>query len=96
MGGTNSGSDVDWYPCNGTAAQTWTHKSNGELLNLHANLCLTDPGGNIGSRLDIEPCTGSARQIWTAAFQESRDRLKLESRDRLKLESRDRLKAGEP
>ena len=92
VGGTNGGSDVDWYPCNGTAAQIWTHRSNGELVNLHANLCLTDPGGNTGSRLDIEPCTGSARQIWTAAFQESRDRLKLESRDRLKLESRDRLK----
>ena len=92
VGGTNGGSDVDWYPCNGTAAQTWTHESNGEMVNPHANLCLTDPDGNTGSRLDIEPCTGSARQIWTAAFQESRDRLKVESRDRLKVESRDRLK----
>jgi beta-glucanase (GH16 family) len=65
VGGTNSGTDVDWYPCNGTVAQTWTHRSNGELVNPHANLCLTDPGGNTGSRLEIETCTGSAQQIWT-------------------------------
>ena len=80
VGGTKNGSDVDWYPCNGTAAQTWTRGSNGELLNPHANQCLTDPGGNTGSRLDIEPCTGSAPQVWTAAFPGSRDRLKAESR----------------
>jgi len=65
VGGTNDGFDVDWYPCNGTAAQTWTHKPNGELVNPHANLCLTDPHGNTGSRLDIETCTHSAQQIWT-------------------------------
>ena len=46
VGGTQSGTDVGWYPCNGTAAQTWTRESNGELVNSHANLCLTDPDGN--------------------------------------------------
>jgi len=46
-------------------AQNWTHESNGELVNPHAHLCLTDPGGNTGSRLDMETCTGSAQQIWT-------------------------------
>jgi hypothetical protein len=65
VGGTNDGFDVDWYPCNGTTAQTWTHKPNGELVNPHANLCLTDPHGNTGSRLDIETCAHSAQQIWT-------------------------------
>ncbi len=65
LGGATSGTDVDWYPCNGTAAQTWTHESAGELVNSHARLCLTDPRGNTGSRLDIETCTGSAQQIWT-------------------------------
>jgi beta-glucanase (GH16 family) len=65
VGGTHNGNDVDWYPCNGTVAQIWTHKSNGELVNPHANLCLADPGGNTGFRLDIESCTGSAQQIWT-------------------------------
>ena len=46
--GTTSGTDVDWYPCNGTAAQDWTHQSNGELVNPSSGLCLTDPGGNTG------------------------------------------------
>ena len=63
--GTTSGTDVDWYPCNGTAAQGWTHQSNGELVNPSSGLCLTDPGGNTGSRLDIETCTGAADQQWT-------------------------------
>ena len=63
--GKTSGTNVDWYPCNGTAAQDWTHQSNGELVNPNSGLCLTDPGGNTGSRLDIETCTGSAQQQWT-------------------------------
>ena len=71
LGGTKSGTSVDWYPCNGTAAQAWTHKSNGELVNSHANLCLTDPGGNTSSRLDIETCTGSAQQVWTLPSRRS-------------------------
>jgi hypothetical protein len=76
VGGTNDGSDVDWYPCNGTAVQTWTHKPNGELVNSHANLCLADPGGNTGSRLDIETCTDSAQQIWTLPSGKSGNRLR--------------------
>ena len=64
VAGTKSGTAVGWYPCNGTAAQTWTRESNGELVNPRAKLCLTVPGGNTGSRLDIETCTGSAKQIW--------------------------------
>src|ERR1700726_1892354 len=63
--GTSSGTNVDWYPCNGTAAQGWTHQANGELVNPNSGLCLTDPGGNTGSRLDIETCTDSAQQLWT-------------------------------
>ena len=63
--GTTSGTNVDWYPCNGTSAQNWTHQSNGELVNPNSGLCLTDPGGNTGARLDIETCTDSADQQWT-------------------------------
>lgn len=63
--GTTSGTNVDWYPCNGTAVQGWTHQSNGELVNPSPGLCLTDPGGNTGSRLDIETCTDSVQQKWT-------------------------------
>ena len=63
--GTTSGTDVDWYACNGTNAQNWTAQSNGELLNPNSGLCLTDPGGNTASRLDIETCTDAADQQWT-------------------------------
>jgi hypothetical protein len=63
--GTTSGTNVDWYPCNGSAAQGWTHQANRELVNPSSGLCLTDPGGNTGARLDIETCTGSAQQLWT-------------------------------
>jgi hypothetical protein len=38
---------------------------NGELVNPHSGLCLTDPGANTGARLDIETCTGSVGQQWT-------------------------------
>ena len=60
-----SGTAVKWYACNGTAAQTWTHESNGELVNPHSGLCLTDPGNNTATALDIETCTGAAGQTWT-------------------------------
>ena len=63
--GTASGTNVDWYPCNGTAAQGWTHQPNGELVNPNSGLCLTDPGGNTSARLDIETCTAAADQQWT-------------------------------
>src|SRR6201996_102437 len=63
--GTASGTDVDWYPCNATAAQGWTHQANGELVNPSSGLCLTDPGGNTSARLDIETCTDATDQQWT-------------------------------
>jgi hypothetical protein len=62
--GTTSGTDVDWYPCNGTAAQAWTY-SDDELVNPNSGLCLTDPGGDTSDRLDIETCADSAEQVWT-------------------------------
>jgi len=62
---TTSGTPVDWYPCNRTAAQTWIHQSDGELVNPYSGLCLTVPGGNTSSRLDIETCAGAADQQWT-------------------------------
>jgi hypothetical protein len=61
----DGGTSVGWYPCNGTAAQTWTHESNGELKNPQSGLCLTDPDGNTATRLNIETCAASAQQIWT-------------------------------
>ncbi|HEY5398658.1 MAG TPA: ricin-type beta-trefoil lectin domain protein, partial [Trebonia sp.] len=62
--GTTAGTTIDWYPCNGTNAQNWTHESNGELLNPNSGLCLTDPGGNPSAQLELEACTDSAAQVW--------------------------------
>jgi hypothetical protein len=62
--GTTSGTAVDWYPCNASAAQTWTRQGT-TLVNPRSGLCLTVPGGNPAARLDIESCTGAASQQWT-------------------------------
>ncbi len=64
-GGTASGTNVDWYACNGTAAQVWTHESNGELVNPKSGRCLTDPDGVTTARLDIATCTDAAPQRWS-------------------------------
>jgi hypothetical protein len=63
-GGTTSGSWVDWYPCNGSADQTWVHESNGEIVNPRTGLCLADPLGDTSSRIVIETCTNAAEQHW--------------------------------
>ena len=61
--GTSPGSDVDWYPCNGTVAQDWTVETNGEIENPNSGLCLTNPAN--GSQLELEDCTGSSDQVWS-------------------------------
>ncbi|HEX4831051.1 MAG TPA: discoidin domain-containing protein [Trebonia sp.] len=61
--GTTSGTTVDWYPCNATNAQNWTHQANGEEVNPNSGLCLT--GGGAGTRLTIATCTDAANQQWT-------------------------------
>jgi hypothetical protein len=61
--GTSSGTDVDWYACNASAAQDWTYQSDGELINPNSGLCLTDPGS--GTQLQVQTCTDAANQQWT-------------------------------
>jgi hypothetical protein len=65
-GGTASGTAVDWYPCNGTAAQAWTRTSGGELVNPKSGRCLADPGGSATARLDIATCAAARAQRWSA------------------------------
>jgi hypothetical protein len=65
-GGTSSGTAVDWYPCNDTAAQVWTRTSGGELVNPKSGRCLTDPGGSATVRLDIATCAAAPAQRWSA------------------------------
>ncbi|MGD0557314.1 MAG: carbohydrate-binding protein [Streptosporangiaceae bacterium] len=78
--GTTSGTDVDWYPCNGTVAQDWTY-SDDELINPNSGLCLTDPGGDTSSRLDIETCADSAEQQWTLPTASSSGTLTVTASD---------------
>jgi hypothetical protein len=44
----------------------WATRPNGEIVNLDANLCLTDRGSSAakGSKLFLEACDGDAGQIW--------------------------------
>jgi beta-glucanase (GH16 family) len=62
----NSGSWVDWYPCNGTAAQAWTRASNSEFVNPASGLCLSVPSDGKGVQLTLQTCTDSAPQRWTS------------------------------
>ena len=48
--GISPGSDVDWYPCNGTVAQDWTVETNGEIENPNSALCLTNPANGYPTR----------------------------------------------
>ena len=65
--GTANGTQVQLYDCNGTAAQQWTHQSNGELVNAGSGKCLdaTGPSSADGTRLQIWTCADSANQQWT-------------------------------
>lgn len=64
--GTTSGTNVDYHQCNGTGAQQWQAKSDGELVNPESKLCLTDTGASTtaGTQLTVATCTGAADQIW--------------------------------
>jgi len=57
--GTASGTKVDLWSCtSGDVAQDWTLSSGGELVNPHANMCLTDPGDSTSgtTQAEIETC----------------------------------------
>lgn len=63
-----NGSKVILYSCNGGSNETWTHRSNGELV-LKANggkLCLDDPAYSTrnGTQLDVWSCKNSSNQRW--------------------------------
>jgi chitinase len=66
--GTANGTKVDLYDCNGTAAQTWTHQSNGELLNPASGKCLDDTGyGASGTQVQLWTCADTSNQQWNIA-----------------------------
>ena len=62
--GTANGTKVDLYPCNGTGAQSWTHQSNGELVNANSGKCLDDTGfGGSGTQVQIWACADSRQPV---------------------------------
>jgi GH25 family lysozyme M1 (1,4-beta-N-acetylmuramidase) len=63
-GGTTSGTLVNLYTCNGSAAQQWRLVANGGgvlLKNPQSRLCLADPGGSTtsGTQLEIMSCNSA-------------------------------------
>ncbi|MFD9793909.1 RHS repeat-associated core domain-containing protein [Streptomyces sp. NPDC059070] len=67
--GTLPGAPVRLRPCDGTAAQTWTRRTDGTLYNTVAARCLTVPGGATadGTKLALGDCLLAvpAGQKWT-------------------------------
>ena len=62
--GTTSGTAVKWYPCNGTGARTWTHESNGELVNPNSG-CSSPIQATTPPPRRHRTCTAAAGQTWT-------------------------------
>lgn len=67
--GTASGTLVDLWTCtSGDVAQDWTITSSGELVNPHANKCLTDPGdstsGTTQAEIETCPATNNTGTVW--------------------------------
>ncbi|WP_307846374.1 RICIN domain-containing protein [Actinospica durhamensis] len=60
------GTLIDLYTCNGTGAQVWTARSDGELYNPLSAKCLDDPAGDgSGTQLEIWDCHDGVNQVWT-------------------------------
>jgi GH25 family lysozyme M1 (1,4-beta-N-acetylmuramidase) len=67
--GTANGTLVDLWTCtSGDVAQDWTITSSGELVNPHANRCLTDPGdstsGTTQAEIETCPATINTGTVW--------------------------------
>ncbi|MGA5823120.1 ricin-type beta-trefoil lectin domain protein [Kitasatospora sp. NPDC094028] len=71
--GTTAGSAIQLQSCDGSAAQTWTSRSDGTLLNAAANRCLAVPGDVTadGTLLALADCgtTVPAGQRWNVGDQ---------------------------
>ncbi len=62
-----AGTTAALQPCAGTAAQTWTHRADGEYVVKSSGQCLTDPKNSKtnGTRLHVSDCTNAAGQHWS-------------------------------
>jgi hypothetical protein len=64
--GTASGTPIQLYTCNGTAAQRWTVNSDGSLGALGKCLDITQGGTAAGTRVQLWDCNGTGAQRWQA------------------------------
>ncbi len=63
--GTENGSRVHGWTCNGTSNQKWEWTSRGELRNPASGRCLDVTGfGGLGTELQLWDCLGGTNQIW--------------------------------
>lgn len=64
--GTADGTIVQYWGCDQSNAQYWTHGANGAIVNINANKCLATQNGSSanGTQLVIHTCDGSASQQW--------------------------------
>lgn len=63
---TSSGSRVDAWPCNGTAAQAWSIVGN--TIRHSQNLCLSIKGSGAITPIVVATCRNQPNQIWQAAI----------------------------
>ena len=63
----SSGTAEQVTACSGSAAQTWTLTSSGQLTQDGGSYCLDDYGweSTPGSEVDLWPCNGGSNQQWT-------------------------------
>jgi glycerophosphoryl diester phosphodiesterase len=66
-GGTAVGSLVQLDACNGTPAQRWDVRPDGQVKNPHSGLCLADPGATTtnGTQLELATCDAGSDVTWT-------------------------------
>ncbi|HET9168268.1 MAG TPA: RICIN domain-containing protein [Actinospica sp.] len=48
---------------NGGSNQQWTLESNGSIVGLYSDLCVTTTGQ--GGSVELDPCNGSTTQKWS-------------------------------
>ncbi|GII81534.1 hypothetical protein Sru01_65160 [Sphaerisporangium rufum] len=66
-GGSGAGAGVQIYGCWGGDNQKWRVNSDGTIVGVQSNLCLTavNSGTANGTQLQINSCNGSNSQKWT-------------------------------
>ncbi|HXW72056.1 MAG TPA: RICIN domain-containing protein [Methylocella sp.] len=68
LAGTTVGTQVEIYPCNGTAAQNWFFNLSGQIQDPKSGLCLglvPVLPNNVDQQLTMQPCGSDIFQQWS-------------------------------